>query len=51
MNYVDAGYSIVLGILFLYCVQLVWRRRRLTRTVARVAAARRVEHPEAGGQA
>ncbi len=31
MRYVDAGYSIVLGILFLYGVLLVWRRRRLTR--------------------
>ena len=38
MNYVDAGYSIVLGILFLYGVTLVWRRRRLTRAVERVAA-------------
>ena len=33
MNYVIAGYTIVLGLLFLYAVQLVWRRRRLTRTV------------------
>ena len=31
MNYVIAGYTIVLIILFLYGVQLVWRRRRLTR--------------------
>ncbi len=31
MKYVDAGYSIVLSILSLYGVQLVWRRRRLTR--------------------
>jgi hypothetical protein len=38
MNYVIAGYSIVLSILFLYGVQLVWRRRRLTRAVARVEA-------------
>ena len=38
MNYVIAGYSIVLSILFLYGVQLVWRRRRLTRAAARVAA-------------
>jgi hypothetical protein len=36
MNYVDAGYSIVLGILFLYGVQLLWRRRKLTRAAARV---------------
>jgi hypothetical protein len=38
MNYVIAGYSIVLTILFLYGVQLLWRRRRLTRASARVAA-------------
>ena len=29
MNYVVAGYVFVLGILFLYAVQLAWRRRRL----------------------
>jgi uncharacterized membrane protein YccC len=40
MRYVDAGYSIVLGILFLYGVLLVWRRRRLTRAVERVTASR-----------
>ncbi len=40
MRYVDAGYAIVLGILFLYGLQLVWRRRRLTRAVDRVRAAR-----------
>jgi hypothetical protein len=39
VRYVDAGYSIVLGILFLYATHLVWRRRRLTRAVERVAAA------------
>jgi hypothetical protein len=39
MGYVQAGYSIVLGILFLYGLQLVWRRRRLNRAVARVVAA------------
>ncbi len=36
MNYVVAGYSIVLGILFLYGVQLMWRRRKLTRAAVRV---------------
>ncbi len=36
MSYVIAGYTIVLSILFLYSVQLVWRRRRLTRDAARV---------------
>ncbi len=46
MNYVIAGYSIVLSILFLYGVQLVWRRRRLTRAAARVATANaEIEHP------
>jgi hypothetical protein len=39
MGYVQAGYSIVLGILFLYGLQLLWRRRRLNRDVARVVAA------------
>ncbi len=38
MNYVVAGYSIVLGILFLYGLQLAWRRRRWTRVAARVEA-------------
>ena len=39
MGYVQAGYSIVLAILFLYGVQLGWRRRRLTRAVDRVVRA------------
>ncbi|MGO8873893.1 MAG: hypothetical protein ACLQPH_21315 [Acidimicrobiales bacterium] len=39
MRYVIAGYVIVLTILFLYGVQLAWRRRRLDRAVARVVAA------------
>ncbi len=38
MSYVVAGYVIVLTILFLYGVQLVWRRRRLTRAARRVEA-------------
>jgi hypothetical protein len=38
MNYVIAGYSILLSILFLYGLQLLWRRRRLTRAAARVEA-------------
>jgi len=38
MGYVVAGYSIVLGILFLYGLALVWRRRRLTRAVERVTS-------------
>ena len=45
MNYVIAGYSIVLSLLFLYCVQLGWRRRRLTKAVQRVAAASS-DHPD-----
>jgi hypothetical protein len=39
MGYVQAGYSIVLGILFLYGVGLVRRRRKLNRAVDRVVAA------------
>ena len=38
MRYVIAGYVFVLGLLFLYAVQLAWRRQRLARTVARVEA-------------
>jgi hypothetical protein len=40
MNYVDAGYSIGLSILFVYAVTLVLRRRRWER------AMRVVEHSE-----
>jgi hypothetical protein len=39
MGYVVAGYVIVLTILFLYGLELVWRRRRLNRAVARVVEA------------
>ena len=39
MRYVIAGYTIILSLLFLYAVQLVWRRQRLTRAVARLEAA------------
>lgn len=38
MRYVIAGYIVILGVLFLYAVQLVWRRRRLAGVVAAVAA-------------
>ncbi len=38
MNYVIAGYVTVLSILSLYGVQLMWRRRRLTRAAERVMA-------------
>jgi len=39
MRYIVAGYVVILSLLFLYSVQLVWRRRRLARAVARVVAA------------
>ncbi len=39
MGYVQAGYTVVLSILFLYGGALVLRRRRLTRAVDRVVAA------------
>ncbi len=39
MRYVIAGYVFVLATLFFYGVQLVWRRRRLNRAVARVTGA------------
>lgn len=39
MRYIVAGYVVILGLLFLYAVQIVWRRRRLARAVARVVAA------------
>jgi hypothetical protein len=37
MRYVIAGYVFVLALLALYAVALLWRRRRLTQAVARVA--------------
>lgn len=37
MRYVIPGYVFILVVLFLYAVQLVWRRRRLIRAVARVS--------------
>lgn len=53
MRYVVAGYVVVLTILFLYGAQLVWRRRKLTRAVARVASFGEVGAParsdDAGG--
>ncbi len=36
MGYIDAGYSIVLGILACYAGSLYWRRRRLERVVSRL---------------
>jgi hypothetical protein len=38
MRYVVAGYVVILTVLFLYSVQLAWRRRRLTRAVARTVS-------------
>ena len=37
MRYVVGGYVFILVVLFLYAVQLVWRRRRLARAVSQVA--------------
>ncbi len=52
MRYIVAGYVVILGLLFLYSVRLVWRRRRLTRAVARAAAAgARHEGPALGASA
>ena len=44
MRYIIAGYVFVLAVLALYAVQLVWRRRRLSRAVARVGRRRRRGH-------
>jgi hypothetical protein len=38
MRYIVAGYVVILTLLFLYAVQLIWRRRRLIRAVTRVAS-------------
>ncbi len=51
MGYVQAGYTIVLSILFLYGVQLMWRRRRLTRAVGRVLGSDAVGPTGSGGSA
>ncbi len=56
MRYVVAGYVIVLSLLFLYGLQLAWRRRRLTRAAERVemfagrggGAGETGSHPPAG---
>jgi hypothetical protein len=36
VNYVDAGYIIGIGSLFLYALSLIGRHRRLSRAVERV---------------
>jgi hypothetical protein len=46
MRYVVAGYVIVLSLLFFYAAQLVWRRRKLSRAVARIAASGEPTVPE-----
>ncbi len=51
MRYVIAGYVIVLTLLFFYGAQLVWRRRRLGRAVARVATFDDRQVPTAGDDA
>jgi hypothetical protein len=38
MSYSIGGYIVVLGLLFFYGVQLVWRRKRLTQAAERVAS-------------
>jgi hypothetical protein len=43
VNYVDAGYSIALGTLFLYAVALGFRRRRWERALRVVQRATRAE--------
>jgi len=48
MRYVIAGYVVVLTLLFLYGVQLVWRRRRLNRLVTQVEDSRSSDLAEAG---
>ena len=44
MSYVVAGYSIGLGILFLYAVALVLRRRRWERAMWVAEVAERADH-------
>ena len=44
MSYVDAGYSIGLGILFLYAVALLLRRRRWERAMRVAEVAEVAEH-------
>lgn len=48
MRYVVAGYTVVLGLLFLYALSLAWRRRRLTRAAMRVESHRSDLHLRVG---
>ena len=45
MRYIIAGYIFVFAVLALYAVQLLWRRRRLSRAVARVVSGAPVTTP------
>jgi hypothetical protein len=45
VRYIDAGYAVALGTLFLYTLSLFFRRRQLTRLEARVTER---ERPERG---
>jgi len=47
VSYVDAGYSIALGALFLYAVALVLRRRRWERAMRVAERTMHAEHMEA----
>lgn len=47
MIYMRAGYIAVLGTLFLYACLLSWRKRRLTRAVARAEASLDSSRPPA----
>jgi hypothetical protein len=46
VSYVDAGYSIALGILFLYAVALVLRRRRWERALRVVERDEQAQHTQ-----
>jgi hypothetical protein len=49
VSYVDAGYSVALGVLFLYAVALVLRRRRWERAMRvseHAEQTQRTEHAE-----
>jgi uncharacterized protein (TIGR03382 family) len=46
VSYVDAGYSIALGVLFLYAVALVLRRRRWERAMRVAEPAEHTEYAE-----
>ena len=48
MSYVDAGYSIGLGVLFVYAVALVLRRRRWERAMRGAERAEEQAAPGAG---